>query len=58
MKENSKSDSEAFISKIKSEIVMFHNPSRDFKLSIQIYALTYPEQAKEKRKFIEMMEET
>ncbi|MBK8398208.1 MAG: diguanylate cyclase [Leptospiraceae bacterium] len=58
LKENSKSDSEAFISKIKSEIVMFHNPSRDFKLSIQIYALTYPEQAKEKRKFIEMMEET
>jgi len=58
LKENSKADSEHFISKIKSEIVLFHNPSRDFKLSIQIYSLTYPEQAKEKRKFIEMMEET
>ena len=58
LKENSKADSESFISKIKSEIVLFHNPSRDFKLSIQIYSLTYPEQAKDKRKFIEMMEET
>ena len=58
LKENSKVDSEIFISKIKSEIVLFHNPSRDFKLSIQIYSLTYPEQAKDKRKFIEMMEET
>ncbi|MBP9886641.1 MAG: diguanylate cyclase [Leptospiraceae bacterium] len=58
LKENSKVDSENFISKIKSEIVLFHNPSRDFKLSIQIYSLTYPEQAKDKRKFIEMMEET
>ena len=58
LKENSKVDSEIFISKIKSEIVLFHNHSRDFKLSIQIYSLTYPEQAKDKRKFIEMMEET
>jgi GGDEF domain-containing protein len=58
LKENSKADSESFISKIKSEIVLFHNPSHDFKLSIQIYSLTYPEQAKDKRKFIEMMEET
>ncbi|HMV44894.1 MAG TPA: diguanylate cyclase [Leptospiraceae bacterium] len=58
LKENSKSDSEKFIEKIKSEIVLFHNPSRDFKLSIQIYSLTFPDQARERRKFVEMMEET
>lgn len=50
--------SEKFIEKIKSKIVLFHNPSKDFKLSLQVYSLEYPTQAKEKRKFIEMLEET
>ncbi len=51
-------DAEGFIEKIKSKIVMFHNPSKEFKLSIQVYSLEFPKQASDKRKFIEMLEET
>jgi GGDEF domain-containing protein len=58
LKNSNQEKSNHIIEKIKTQIVLFHNPSKDFKLSLQIYSLTYPVQTKEKRKFIEMMEET
>lgn len=58
LKGKNKAVADQFTKVIKEEILKFHSPSKEFKLSVQLYSLTYPEQAKEKRKFIELMEET
>jgi transcriptional regulator with GAF, ATPase, and Fis domain/GGDEF domain-containing protein len=54
----SKAEAEKFFSEIKQEFVTFPNPPKEFKLSIQLYSLTYPDQARDKRKFIEIIEDT
>jgi GGDEF domain-containing protein len=54
----SKSQTEGFFSSLKQELMKFPNPPKDFKLSIQLYSLTFPDQAEDKRKFIELIEDT
>jgi transcriptional regulator with GAF, ATPase, and Fis domain/GGDEF domain-containing protein len=53
-----KAQSEEFFHALKTEFMKFPDPPKNFKLSIQLYSLTYPDQAKDKRKFIELIEDT
>ncbi len=53
-----KFQAEEFFSNLKQELIKFPNPPRDFKLSIQLYSLTFPDQTQSKRKFIELIEDT
>lgn len=53
-----KTQTEKFFSNLKQELVKFPNPPKDFKLSIQLYSLTFPDQTDNKRKFIELIEDT
>ncbi len=49
---------ENFQGKIKNKLNEFQNPPRDFKISIQIFTLRFPDQSVDLRKFIELVEET
>jgi len=58
LKGKDKQQSEEFFTLIKKEFIQFPNPPKEFKLSIQLYSLSYPDQARDKRKFIEIIEDT
>ena len=49
---------EEFQTAIKTKLNEFQNPPRDFKISIQIFTLRFPEQSVDLRKYIELIEET
>jgi GGDEF domain-containing protein len=49
---------EEFQIAIKTKLNDFKNPPRDFKISIQIFTLRFPDQSVDLRKFIELIEET
>lgn len=53
-----KKKAELFINRIKSGTLSIENPHKSFNISIQIYLLIYPEQTADRRKFLEMLEET
>jgi GGDEF domain-containing protein len=53
-----KKSAEVFINKIKTGALSIKNPYKDTNISIQIYLLIYPEQTTDKRKFLEMIEDT
>ncbi|HMZ59631.1 MAG TPA: hypothetical protein PL048_12690 [Leptospiraceae bacterium] len=57
---NKKGESENadFFNWIRRELGKFPYPKREFKMSIQLYSLNYPEQSSDKRKFIEIIEDT
>ncbi|MDX1959269.1 MAG: hypothetical protein SFU98_11890 [Leptospiraceae bacterium] len=58
LRQKDKTQAESFFTWIKSEFGKFPYPPKDFKLSIQLYSLTYPDQSNDKRKFIELIEDT
>jgi len=49
---------EEFQTAIKTKLNEFQNPPRDFKISIQIFTLRFPDQSVDLRKYIELIEET
>jgi GGDEF domain-containing protein len=49
---------EEFQIAIKTKLNDFQNPPRDFKISIQIFTLRFPDQSVDLRKYIELIEET
>jgi GGDEF domain-containing protein len=49
---------EAFQGSLKNKLNEFQNPPRDFKISIQIFTLRFPDQSVDLRKYIELIEET
>jgi GGDEF domain-containing protein len=49
---------EEFQIAIKTKLNDFKNPPRDFKISIQIFTLRFPDQSVDLRKYIELIEET
>ena len=58
LSEVGKKNAELFINRVKSGTLAIKNPHKDFNISIQIYLLIYPEQTTDRRKFLEMLEET
>ena len=48
---------EKFIAAAKHDLSKFPNAPKDFKLSIQLFTLSYPKQSTDFRKFIEIIEE-